>query len=34
MKKGSMAAYRWSVASRVLAAAFGGYALTSPLAQM
>lgn len=31
MKKASMAAYRWAVASRVLAAALGGYALTSAL---
>lgn len=31
MKTGSMARYRWSVASRVLAAALGGYALTSSL---
>lgn len=31
MKEGSMARYRWLVASRVLAAALGGYALTSAL---
>jgi len=31
MKKGSTAAYRWTVASRVLAAALGGYALASAL---
>lgn len=31
MKKGSTAAYRWAVASRVLAAALGGYALASSL---
>ncbi|UUD62329.1 DUF3649 domain-containing protein [Pseudomonas seleniipraecipitans] len=31
MKNASMARYRWLVASRVLAAALGGYALTSAL---